>query len=275
VTSTIALALAGCGGSTATDPLASAADATAHVGGAHMTITANVTSATLPAFTMKGAGVFNYSTDEGTFTLHMSGLPAGALSSGPLQMSEIYKRDSVYLNTPLLDGKLPGGKQWMKLDLGRFSQQLLGADISQLTSGGSNPAQVLHYLKAVGGGVTAVGHETVRGVTTTHYHGVIEFNKLVDLVPAAVRSQARAGIAKLVAQTGSSSLPVDVWVDGRNLVRRIRMLMSLAPAGTAQQLKMDMTLDLFDFGPVPAVASPPDGDVYDATATALGALGGS
>jgi hypothetical protein len=272
----IALAVwsSGCGSSsTVLDPVAQAADRTALVGGAHMALEAQVSAAALPTpLTISGAGFFNYKTREGSLSLDMTGLPTTtetSLPSGSLHMEELFTSGAIYVGSPLFAGKLPGGAQWMKIDISKFGQAL-GLDLQQLAGGQSNPAQFLEYLKASGGTVTPVGHELVRGVATTHYKGAIDLNKVADVLPSANRDQLRAALAKLIAQTGSGSIPVDVWVDAHRLVRRITMALAIATGG--QQAQTQMTIELFGFGPTPAVTPPPQAEVYDATQAALSGL---
>ena len=271
----LALFGSGCGASaTALDPVAQAAEATSKAGGAHMALAIQFTSAGLATpFTLSGGGFFNYRTQEGTLTLEASGLPASAsavLPPGRLRIEELFKSETVYMSSPLLDGHLPGGAHWLKLDVGRFAQAA-GLDLRQLAGGKSNPAQFLQYLRAISGAPQALGSELVRGVQTTHYHATVDLSKVASALSASQSSQLRSALAKLIAQAGTSRVPVDVWVDGRGLVRRLALAMTLATG--ARQAQFGMTLELFDFGPTPAVAPPPASEVFDATQAALGSLG--
>jgi hypothetical protein len=264
----------GCGSSsTVLDPVAQAADTTALVGGAHMALQVQVSAATLPApLTISGSGFFNYKTREGSLSMDMTGLPSTdstSLPSGALHMEELFTSGVIYVGSPLFAGKLPGGAQWMKIDISKFGQAL-GLDLQQLAGGQSNPAQFLEYLKASGGTVTPVGRELVRGVATTHYKGAIDLNKVAEVLPSANRDQLRAALAKLITETGSGSIPVDVWVDSHRLVRRITMALAIATGG--QQAQTQMTIELFGFGSTPTVTPPPQADVYDATQAALSGL---
>jgi hypothetical protein len=273
----LALSTSGCGSaSVALDPVAQAADVTSQAGGAHMALTAQVSAAGLSSpLTISGQGFFNYKTQEGMFALDMSGLPTTAaanLASGTLHIEEVFKSGAIYIGSPLFAGKLPGGARWMKLDLARVGQ-VVGLNLQQLASGQSNPAQFLEYLKASGGTVTPVGHDLVRGVPTTHYRGTIDLTKVAGVMPSGNRTQLRAALAKVIAETGVSRLPVEVWVDSARLVRRMTIALSLPAAG--QRLQMRMSIDLFAFGATPAVTPPPGGEVYDATQAALAGLSAS
>lgn len=262
-----ALAVAGCGSSGSTvDPVAQAADATSKAGGAQMTFTGDFAMAGVN-MKMTGSGFFNYRSGEGNLSFQMSGLPQ--LGSRTLAMTELMKSSTVYVGSDLFAGKLPGGARWLKLDLGRFVSAM-GMSPEQLTGGQSNPAQYLQYLKASGGTVKIVGHERVRGVPTTHYSGSVDLAKAADRLPSADRGKLRQAMSKLISQTGSRSLPVEVWIDDRHLVRRMTMRMPLAAsAGTGG---VTIAIELFGFGPTPTVKAPPAGDVFDGTGAALRGL---
>ena len=267
----------GCGSTSAVlDPVAQAADATAQVGGAHLALAIEVSAGVLPApLTISGVGFFNYKTREGMLSMDMAGVPDTSgtnLPSGSVHMEELFSSSTVYIGSPLFAGKLPGGAQWMKIDIGKVGQAI-GFDVQQLAGGQSNPAQFLEYLKASGGTVTPVGRERVRGVSTTHYKGAIDLSKVADVLPSANRDQLRAALSKLIAQTGSAGIPVDVWVDGHRLVRRITMAFAIASG--AQQAHTRMTIELFSFGSTPSITPPPQAEVYDATQAALGGVSGA
>jgi hypothetical protein len=268
----IALCTSGCGSSATLDPVAKAADATSHLGGVHMSLSMqlNGIGASGPV-TVSGQGSFNYKTQEGTLSLDMSGLPANAsVPTGALHMQELFKSSAIYLNSPLLASKLPGGASWMKFDLRRVAQAV-GFDPQQLMGGQANPAQFLEYLRGSGGAVTTLGRDNVRGVPTMHYRAAIDLNKVADRLPASKREQLHAALSKVIAQIGTSSIPVEVWVDDHKLVRRLTMGLSI-PAGP-QRIQMSMVVELFGFGPTPAVTPPPAAEVFDATKTALSGFG--
>jgi hypothetical protein len=271
-----ALFSSGCGGSSATavlDPVAQAAQATSRVGGAHLALSVQLSGSGLPsAITMSGQGFFNYSSKEGELSFDASGLPsvaAAGLASGALHLEEIFKSSTIYVGSTQFAGKLPGGARWMQVDLGQVGQAA-GLNLQQLAGGQSNPAQFLQFLRATGGTPTVVGQEVVRGVGTTRYHAAIDLSKVADVLHS---DQMRSALSKLISQLGTSKIPVDVWVDAHQLVRRIALSFSLSMGGA--QLQMGMTVELFDFGPTPTVSAPPAGEVFDATHTALSALSGS
>jgi hypothetical protein len=270
-----ALAASGCGSSSATlDPVAQAAEATSAAGGVRMNMTMDLSVGGLSSpVVVTGRGFFNYKTHEGSFSIDMTGLPASAaaaLGSSGLHIDELMKSSTIYVGSPLFAGRLPGGARWMKIDLGQVGGAL-GLNLQGLTSGESNPAQFLEYLRSHGGSVTTVGGEVLQGVHTTRYRGTLDLQKLAQALPAAERGQVSAAIEKLSQQSGLTGIPFEVWVDDQHLVRRIAMDLSLSAGG--QQAGAQMTIDLSGFGPTPSVAVPSSSEVFDGTKTALGALG--
>ena len=181
-------------------------------------------------------------------------------------MRELFKGSDVYIASSLFTGKLPGGAGWMKVDLAKVGQAA-GFDPTQLLSGQSNPAQILEYLKASGATVTVVGHDRIRGVPTTRYTAEIDLAKLASTLAGANAGEAQ----KALGQLGLTELPVEVWVDSHNLVRRMQLDLDTAAGG--QSLQMQMDVELFGFGATPTVSVPSPSETFDATSTALGGLG--
>lgn len=263
-----ALAAAGCGSSTvAAGPLVRAADVTSEAGGAQMAMRIEATGGTGPSFTMTGSGGFNFKTFEAQMSLDMGGLPASpATPSGSLHMTELMKLPNVYITSDAFAGKLPGGAQWMQLNLDRVVGEGLGISL-QGAAGQANPAEYLDYLRGTGASVTVVGQEPVRGVPTTHYHATIDFAKAAERVPATNRARLKATFERLRSMTGSAGIPVDAWVDSAHRVRRIVLDYPVNVGG--QHAHAGFTIEYFDFGSTPSVTVPPANDVYDATQVLL------
>jgi hypothetical protein len=270
----VALAAGGCGSGQATlDPIAQAAEATTHSGGSQVALTVQIRSPELTApVTVKGSGDFNMSHGEGEFFLDFGSVAAAAgkqLPPGTATLTELIKGGSLYMRSALFEGKLPGGAKWLKLDLERLSSGI-GADPSALANGQSNPAELLSYLRASGGSVRAVGHEAVRGTETTHYAGTVDLAKAAEALAGTNRAQLRATFQKLIAEAGTSRLPVQVWVDGHRLVRRMSMQLPVPSGGRSASASVDF--EMFGFGPTPAVNPPAGSETFDATKLSLQAL---
>lgn len=252
-----------------------AADRTTQAGGAAVSIGGTVSSASLSMpLTLSGTGHTNFAAAEGQMTFTMTGFPAAMqtqLPGGSLTMNELYKSGSLYMESPLFDGKLPNGARWVKIDLARVGEAM-GLDPSSITSGGASPAQYLSYLKD--GAVTnaVVAHETLRGVATTRYSGDLDLLKVAEAQPGTNVAQARAAFQKISAETGQSSMPIEVWVDRQDRVRRMALTLATATGGQHAQSTIDV--EYFNFGTVPAVNVPAEDEVFDVTSQALKGLAG-
>ena len=179
-----------------------------------------------------------------------------------------------YMSSPLFASALHPGVSWVSYNVAQeLSQE--GINPAVMSSTDSDPAQELDYLKAVSGRVQNLGTARIKGVLTTHYHAVSDLGKYAALAPAGKRAAAEQGIAKMEQLTGTTEIPIDVWVDSRHLVRQIQLSFSGHPStGTlsGQQFSEAVTLDMFNFGPKPAVAPPPASQTEDLSALTSGGL---
>jgi uncharacterized protein (DUF885 family) len=121
---------------------------------------------------------------------------------------------------------------------------------------------MLKFLKAVGT-VADLGAQSIHGTTTTHYHATIDFNRYAAQAAPSKRADAARYAAVIKRITGTTLVPMDVWVDARKHVRRIAMNMRMCTQeGT---LTESITMNLFDYARQPAVAPPPAGQFTDIT----------
>ena len=265
-----ALALAACGGgggstaptltssaqtvsgSDASSFIAQAGQKTRAAGGARVSFTLEMTGGQANG-TMSGEGVFDR--HGGRMTMNLGGLAGGALGSGK---AEVVFRDLVYyVKLPAAAmAQLPTGKMWLKFDLGALSEQA-GLDLEQLTQlNQSDPSQALQLLSGAED-FEEVGEGEVRGVGTTHYRGTVDMSKVAETAPEDVQDDIR----KIIEQTGDRTVPMDIWVDGDGLARRLRWTQHL-PQGTT----MTMNEELYDFGAEVDATTPPADEVLDLTA---------
>jgi hypothetical protein len=277
-----ALLVSGCGSSSVTgiiDPVAKAATASTAAPGYRMTMTMQMTSPALPApLTASGSGSFDVRDRAGAFTMSMRfpNLPQlkQVLGSDSMQIKEVLKGLTVYLHMPaVLASRLPGAKPWIKVDL---AKQAAAMGMSGLSSFGSpmssDPSQFLQYLRAVSGRVTKVGIATVAGYKTTQYRATIDLSKVANRVPAANRAAVARSIASLESMTHLKQLPVNVWIDGNHLVRRLVLNMNMTVT-QGQSMAMAMQMTIPHYGPEPAPSAPPASQVSDISALQSAATG--
>ena len=254
-----ALLLAGCGGAPAQlDPLASAAERTADAGSARFEMEIAMTVAGRSA-EATASGAFDNDSRRATMTMDLTSL-AGAFggaagAAGALRMDMVLDGAVAYMRMPLLTAQLPGGRPWVRLDLEELAKGQ-GVDLGELQSLSENdPRRTLDYLRAISGEIRTVGSEAVRGVDTTHYRAAVDLRRYPDLVPEEQQELVRKATERLIEQLGVGAVPVDVWVDGDGLVRRLSLAFDV-PMTERGAASSAVTIELFEYG-VPVAVEPP------------------
>lgn len=225
--SCLALGAAACGGGSSASPalpagtptevLTAAASATNAAGTALGNLSVTVDVSGLPGrgsqhLAITGSAAFDLGSRAARMTLE---LPRGRI------LRLVVVGGQAYLNTAGLG--LSGAKPWIELPAGGPAS---GIDPTQLAQSAFSGTKLLSQLQ----GVTAVGTALVKGAATTHYRGTLDLAKaLAALGPSGGLGQlgvlgpaVRQGLADLV-------VPVDVWIDGHDRLRRFSTTLDLAP----------------------------------------------
>ncbi|MFH9990702.1 hypothetical protein [Streptomyces luteogriseus] len=159
-------------------------------------------------------------------------------------------------------GQAPGGKPWIKIDLGKVAARQ-GTDNASM----SDPAQSAAYAKAITDkDVTEKGSATVNGVRTTHYRVSVDVAGLPD--GDTLRKQV------------GPTLPMDVWLDDEGRMRRQQIDMTVKTPQATQRSSSDASsapeevtvrtvMDFTGFGTEVEADAPPAGQVTDMTGKAL------
>jgi hypothetical protein len=241
----LAFALAGCGGGgggRTSDQIALAADKTSKAGSIEADFMVNG-----GGVNGHGTGVFNTG-DKGSGQLTIT-VNVGGRS---FKIDTVITGTVLFMRSPAFQ-QLTGGKQWVKLDLGKIARQR-GIDLGSLLNTSPTPTSALAYLGGSSGKVEKVGSEKVQGIDTTHYHVT------VDLERAAKRAKgtARQSLERLIRTSGVKKVPEDVWIDDKGYVRKV-VYDTAGGGGQAAQV----TMVLHDFGPHVPIQPPPKGSVVD------------
>ncbi len=245
------LLLAGCGPSsarTATPTTLSAVDALSAA--AAKTVAAKsslfaLSSSTVVSgqtVTFTGTGAFDYVRHIGKMTFNLpTALTAGKSSS----IEERVIGDSVYMQLPTQPGL------FYRLSLTQIGATSLGS--------GADPSTGLAVLTGASH-VTAVGHEAVRGVSTTHYAGTYD----VAAALAKATGTIKALLTHTLAQSNLKAVPFDAYVDDQGRMRRMVQHLSVtSPATGSQPITSVTSLDFYDFGTAVDVVAPPAAQVKD------------
>ena len=261
----LAIPLSACGAEDAAqeardaiDPVAQAATKTAKAGGIQMRFLGSVDGVGLPdQIPIRGSGVVDSAARKGRLSFRME-LPGGL---GDTKVEQIIDGLVIYMKMDQLSRLIPGGKEWLKIDLAKAakSQGLNLEQLMQLGSGSTDPAAVLDYLKGAGS-AKRVGNEKVNGVQTTRYDVQVDLRKASK---EAGSKQVTRSVEQLIKMTGTSKIPVQVWIGEDGLVRRERLDFKLRQQGQAGRVAM--TIDFLKFGVEVKAGAPPASQTTDLT----------
>jgi hypothetical protein len=251
----LACALTACGSdAVALDPVAEAATKTSAAESMRIEMTMRMAS---PEFGAKPV------------TFKMRGIAANKRSAMTMRMPAVEGVDLgnievradglvVYMRMPFLQLAAPQLKPWIKVDLDEAGKDL-GIDLDALMelSNQSNPTKALDFLRAAGQ-VKEAGDETVRGVKTTHYKGVVDLERYVKQVERNGGGAAAArSLRKVIELSGKSTMPIELWIDHDSLVRRMVWEQTVSAGAGQAPSSVKATMDLFDYGADVNVVIPP------------------
>lgn len=245
--------------------VAHAAEATSDAGGFKLAIDGSFelpqAGRTIP---MKGSGALDPKGRRGRLLFDSAG-PLAAAGGGDGKIEQIFEGDVIYMKMPAIAKQLGGDKEWLRVDV-QAAGRALGVDPARFGQlGGNDPRRMLDQIRSVSGDVKEVGSEKVRGTDTTHYEAEVDLRKYPDSLPEKDREQARVAVEQLIDQTGSPTYPMDLWIDGDDLVRRVRVAYQFDVPGQQDGAKFQMTMEFYDFGTPIDVKPPPAKDVQDLT----------
>jgi hypothetical protein len=275
--SAVAALCAGCGSSSGGSSSVPSATATlsaanltraAYVSGSHAGVKLEMTMhETLPglgSISMTGSGAFQR--PDGQLVMNMS-LPPAAGTLAHLEMTMILYHGTMFMKLPeSLASKLPGGRQWLSIDLSELGKAEGVPGLGSLLSSSgqfTNDDSQLSYLRAVSGNVQNLGSETVNGVQTTHYRAEVDFSKLLDVAPAGQSATFKTLVAEMRKTIPGGHSPIDVWIGSDHLVRREVFNEPLTIQG--KRANVSMQVDYLSYGPQPEPTPPPASQVTSLT----------
>jgi hypothetical protein len=146
------------------------------------------------------------------------------------------------------------------------------------TAGSFDPRQTLSFLKEVtADGIHQVGTAAVRGDSTTHYTAQLDLTKVMDKAQQQLGSSTSLDLTQFAKQMGMSRLPMDIYIDGQHLVRRVAMTLQLTAPSSAgsdagQHAAFAITEDFYGYGTPVSVVQPPADQVVDGSGLLHGSL---
>jgi hypothetical protein len=241
------------------NPVASAAERVEKVAGGRLSLYIVYSSPAVPRpIVASGGGAYNEKTDRSRIVLKMS----NPLTGAAMQMVQIKDGDVEYTGGEMVRDELPPGKEWMRIDESEESEE----DETPLSMEDS-----LEMLDS-SGKIEMVGRESVNGKTTRRYRGEIQLGDLVDFLREKGKD-TEADAYERIEGLSPTQISAEAWVDGKNLLRRMRMVMPMPGEPGEPPVTVDMRMDFFDYGAQPDIQLPDPGRVLDGPLDEAGASG--
>lgn len=243
------------------NPIAEAAARTQEQPGSRIAMRGVYTMPTGQSMVMHGSGLYSARTGRSRLAMELT-VPG---LSAPLRFDAVGDRQTMYMRSSVFTAELPPGDRWLA------TQEGLGNSAQTSLASNSGSESELEMLRAAGGEVKDLGEETVRGVATTRYRGTVDLDRYADQLRKEGKPTGAHEYEQL-AKAVPASIPVEAWLDDGGLVRRMRMIMDIPTAAGAPTVKMDLTMEFFDFGITPKVDLPPASETFDSTPLARAQL---
>lgn len=205
-------------------------------------------------FETTARGVMDFAGQTGTMTLDFSNLFRGdvpKLPGFPERIDMVFTPTKIYMRFPGKESKLPKGKTWLSLDPTMFSGTLGGGG----ALGTSDPSRFLDILRGATKATDDLGEEKVRGVATRHFRAQVDILKTLAGVP----KEGRDAIKTLLGGKESGTIPLDVWIDKDNLLRK------MASSFEVSKHAVGFAFELYDYGTPVEVRVPKPSEVAPVT----------
>jgi len=229
------------------NPVAAAAERTATVPGMRIDLTMTMSTEATGSVVITGKGAYNGETNLAEIAYGGSSPEGGAL-----RFDAILGEDAWYFRYPELAGKMPEGKEWLKLE--GFPGQ---KDIS--APGAGSPDESLQMLRAAGA-VRQLGEAKVGGAQTTRYRVTMTAAGITQ----ALRAEGKDELAEQVERSAAEMvgpLRGEVFITRGGMLRRMRMASTSVVEGKTVATAIQMTFS--DLGIKPPIVVPDDSQVYD------------
>ena len=183
----------------------------------------------------------------------------------------------MYMRSPVFEDV---GTEWVSMDPSKLDPAA-SSQLGGLGMGTTDPSAYIGLFAGVFD-VKDSGQQELDGVTTTHYVGSIDLAKVLEGfadvvgkdVDAATEKQLKAAVEQFEVLGIDEKIPFEIWIGEDGLPRRQLITMDfgdLVP-GT-EEARMEMAVDLSDFGEPVDIEVPPRSQVTDMTDALKGVAG--
>ena len=205
------------------------------------TVKMALTAKTASLAVADGSGAYDFTHETGRFKLR------GALLSS---FDLIITPQKIYVKTP------QGPKKWAAATQAELESSGQGAFLGSIR-GQVDPRQNLRNLSQTKN-VRVVGHEKVRGASTTHLRGDVD---LSDAAIAKAAASEQEGLRQARQSLGADSYPIEVWLDNDGRVHKLTYSLTVQQDG--KPTTTTVLFELYDFGKDPNIVIPKPADVKE------------
>jgi hypothetical protein len=267
-----AVVLVGACGASGTSAAQSVINTSAATSALHTAnITLSLTSDGTPPVTFSGTGGAVFASRQQHVTAKLVGVPGipdGSNAELILQLPQVYVHP-LGAAAAAVKQNLNITQPWLQLDL-RTLASIHGIDFGTISAAQAvEPTQYLDFLL----GTTAaakVASEQVGGVSTTHYNATVDLSQAVK----KVSGDAAVTLNRDIASFQSAIVPVNVWIDGKGLLRKLTVTLTLKPATGKPPVHDNVSVEFSAFGASVDTTAPAPAQTSD-LGPLLRSLGGS
>jgi hypothetical protein len=183
-------------------------------------------------------------------------VPGSPLDPNDLQGEIVYYGEDVFISTPSIADKLSKGKRWLEVTRDQALRAGPGGGVAGL--GTMDPTMPVDHLRAAQGEAELLGTDRVHGAAAKHYRVELDYRRYVPLLPPRDQAGFSKTLDKLDEATGTTKLPIEVWIGPDGTIRRLKGELS------SHRSKLTYTLDLSAAGKAQRGRPPPRAGVVDA-----------
>jgi hypothetical protein len=232
------------------NPVAAAAERVEKLGGGRMSLYILYSSPAVPQpIAASGGGAFNEETDRTRVSLSVT----NPMTGESIRVVQISDGEVEYDGGSLVAKELPPGKEWVRT--------LKSDEDSEEDETPLNMEESLEMLDS-SGAVKMVGHERINGKMTRRYRGEVKLGDLIDLLREKGKDVEADAYERIEGQA-PTEITAEGWVDRRNMLRRMRVVMPMPGDPGEPPVTVDMRMDFFDYGAKPDIKVPDPDTVVD------------
>jgi len=169
-------------------------------------------------------------------------VPQAPTVPGGVKAEVVVDRGTIYASLPGLGDKA-GKSRWLRL-----GGQPASGPGTPVAPSAADPSGLLELF----GGVNEVedlGDDEIDGVTVQHYRGRIDLGKAYTGLSEADRKRLDESVGSIGGGLPhAGNVPVEVWVDGQGMVRRISSTVDLSTELSGVALRAQFTIDFTKLG---------------------------